>query len=149
LYSLSDLAEISGAKRRTVQLWAEGGALRAEPGSDRMGRGTHREFQQIEAVIAAILARLAPWNISIGKLRRIAEGFRSAMEKEAEVRDLIWGCVKGTRTARMAIFADGGVSLIGGEDEDKLALALRRLNPSNETVLVVYLNEALSKLRFR
>jgi hypothetical protein len=44
---------------------------------------------------------------------------------------------------------DGGVSLIGGEDEDKLALALRRLNPSNETVLVVYLNEALSKLRFR
>jgi hypothetical protein len=148
VYSLSDLAKISGAKRRSVQLWAEGGALLVEPGSDRMGRGTHRKFQQIEAVIAAILARLAPWNISIGRLKRIAEGLRSQMESNATVRAIVWGCVGGRGTARIAVFADGGVSLIGGDDEDKLARPLRRLNASNESVVIIYLNEALSKIRY-
>src|SRR5205809_896819 len=98
-----------------------------------MGRGTHREFQQIEAVIAAMLARLAPWNISIGRLRRIADGLRSRMADSEEVRSLIWGCVEGTRTARIAVYADGGVALIGGEDDVKLAEPMHRLNSGNET----------------
>ena len=76
MYTLSDLARISGAKRRSVQLWAEAGALKADPITNRMGPGVHRRFSRQEAQIAKLLFPLADIGLPIGKLLRVAESVR-------------------------------------------------------------------------
>ncbi len=69
-YTLADIERLTGAKRRAVQLWADAGALKALPQSDRAGSGTHRQFPQKELEIAAILTPLARMGIPIGQLCR-------------------------------------------------------------------------------
>jgi hypothetical protein len=88
-YSLADLVDIVGAKRRSLQLWADAGAIKAEPESDRAGRGVHRHFSRDEAIIACILHAFASRTIAIGELRSIGDVLRRRFmteKREAIVR---------------------------------------------------------------
>ena len=75
-YSLADVVRMSGGKRRSVQLWAEAGAIRAFSRTDKRGTGTHRRFSRDEVIIACCLNGLARRQVGIGELVRIGRGLR-------------------------------------------------------------------------
>jgi hypothetical protein len=78
-FSLAEVVKRTGAKRRAIQLWADGGVILATPETDRAGTGHHRTFEPQEVQIAAILAPLAQLQISIGVLKRFAGVLRQAL----------------------------------------------------------------------
>ena len=86
VYTLSELVRLTGAKRRSIQLWSDAGILRALPETNRAGSGTHRRYRREEAELAAILAPLARMGVSIGNLQGFAQVFR--MQPSLEGRDL-------------------------------------------------------------
>jgi hypothetical protein len=71
-FSLSDLEDLTAAKRRSIQLWADAGVIRAYPRTDRRGTGTHRRFSRDEAIIGCIIAGLANRQRPIGELLRLS-----------------------------------------------------------------------------
>jgi hypothetical protein len=75
-YSLADVVRMSGGKRRSVQLWAEAGAIRAFSRTDKRGTGTHRRFSRDEVIIACCLNGLARRQVGVGELLRIGKGIR-------------------------------------------------------------------------
>ena len=75
-FTLADIVNVTGAKRRSVQLWADGGAIKAEPATERAGSGTHRVFSRGEVMIACILTALAKLNAPIGDLITAGAKFR-------------------------------------------------------------------------
>jgi hypothetical protein len=80
-YSLAELTKIIGAKRRTVQLWAEGGVIQALPGTDRAGTGTHRRFSRDEAIIGCFVhAFSGELQLPIGVLIRLSRTVRGYTE---------------------------------------------------------------------
>ena len=79
-YELSDIVRITGAKRRTVQFWAESGALKGNPITERAGSGVHRTFSQDEVLIACILNGFARKGIAIGWIIQSAEIVRRVIE---------------------------------------------------------------------
>src|SRR5271157_1387816 len=83
LATLADIVKATGAKPRTVQLWADAGVIVPEPGSDREGSGRHRQFSKREAAIACIIAPFAVEKVAIGGLKAIAFGLRQEMQLDA------------------------------------------------------------------
>jgi len=81
-YSLADLVSISGGKRRSVQLWADAGAIHALPRTDRRGTGTHRRFGRDEVIIACCINVLARRQVGIGELARIGKALRKLLGQE-------------------------------------------------------------------
>ena len=75
-YTLAELTRITGAKRRSVQLWAEAGVIRAKRETERRGTGTHRKFSRDEAVIACIIHAFAKQQMAIGTLLTISKVVR-------------------------------------------------------------------------
>ena len=73
-YELSDIVRIMVGRKRTVQFWAEVGAIKADPVTERAGSGVHRTFSKVEVVIACVLNGFARHGISVGFLIRAAEG---------------------------------------------------------------------------
>ena len=78
--TLADIVKATGAKPRTVQLWADAGVIVPEPGSDREGSGRHRQFSKIEVAIACIVAPFAAEKVAIGGLKAIALELRGNVE---------------------------------------------------------------------
>lgn len=82
-YTLADIVELTGAKRRSVQFWTEYGVIKADPTTEHMNRGTHRRFSKDEALIAAVVnfvyTRMA---YSVGTLIRIAAALRAKIAVE-------------------------------------------------------------------
>ena len=83
-YTLAQVTKRTGAKRRSVQLWADAGIIEADPDTDRAGTGVHRRFALDEVKIAALLAPLADWGVPIGWLRHFARSFRTALKGESK-----------------------------------------------------------------
>jgi hypothetical protein len=86
-YSLADVVRMSGGKRRSVQLWAEAGAIKAFARTDKRGTGTHRRFSREEAIIACLLNGLARRQVGIGELIRIGKGLRKFLNTENSRRE--------------------------------------------------------------
>jgi hypothetical protein len=78
-YSLAQVVARTGAKRRSIQLWADGGVLRSTRATDRAGTGVHRLLPEPEVRVAAILTPLADLGIPIGTLREFANQIRFAL----------------------------------------------------------------------
>jgi hypothetical protein len=76
MVTLSDISKATGAKPRSVQLWADAGVIIPEPGTDREGSGRHREFSKSEVIIACIVAPFAADKMSIGGLLGLARVVR-------------------------------------------------------------------------
>lgn len=68
-FTLSEIVRRTGAGRRAVQLWADGGVMQAIADTDRAGTGVHRLFDEAEVQIAALLVPLANLGIPIGHLK--------------------------------------------------------------------------------
>ena len=75
-YTLADIVRISGAKRRSIQLWAEAGVIHAHSSTERRGTGTHRRFSKDEAIIASIINVFSKRQVAIGELQRLASALR-------------------------------------------------------------------------
>ena len=71
---------MSGGKRRSVQLWAEAGAIQAFSRTDKQGPGTHRRFSRDEVIIACCLNSLARRQVGIGELIQIGRGLRKFLK---------------------------------------------------------------------
>jgi hypothetical protein len=79
-YTLADLARASKAKRRSLQLWADAGIIRAYIGTERKGTGTHRLFGRDEVIIASILNVFSRRQVAIGELLRLSIAVRSFLD---------------------------------------------------------------------
>jgi hypothetical protein len=86
-YSLGDLVEITGAKRRSIQLWADAGVIQAERATERAGTGVHRRFSRTEAIVACVIHPFAERQIAIGELLSISALIRSSVQMNPDPYD--------------------------------------------------------------
>jgi hypothetical protein len=146
--TLADLTRISGLKRRTAQVWAEGGALIADEATDRMGSGVHRVFSRDEAIICVMLAQFELVSPPIGRLKFLAGLIRKELKRAHSIfKDDIEAVIAGKKSgAALGIHSDGQVWfwLDDGDHQLKMKIPTKR----KEMVIVVGLDEALSALRF-
>lgn len=144
-YSLAHIAAMTGLRPRTVQVWAEAGAIRPERETNRKGTGMHRRFSFDEAIIACVLAPLSKLKMSIGTLIQVAGNVRSNMgtllPRFSEVMN--------SNTAHVLKIRFFSLE----EDEGGITCAIRAPNEPSEALqndevsLEIPLNSVLSGLR--
>ena len=110
--TLSEIAGATGAKPRTIQLWADAGVIIPEAGTDREGSGRYREFGKVEVIIACVVAPFAAEKMAIGGLLGIARALRMYQHEANKA------------------FEDA----IKGIGNNFLALSLRRFDPIKLTM---------------
>lgn len=81
-YFLADLMRLTGAKRRTIQYWADHGVIKAEKGTEGAGTGTSRRFSRNEAFIACLVAVFAEKHMAVDVLVDVAAAVRKRIEGE-------------------------------------------------------------------
>jgi hypothetical protein len=101
-FSLSDLEDLTAAKRRSIQLWADAGVIRAYPRTDRRGTGTHRRFSRDEAIIACIIAGLANRQRPIGELLRLSVVIRNFLNS-GKFRKSVEAAISGKNESFMVL----------------------------------------------
>lgn len=113
-YTLSDLATITGAKRRTIQLWAEGRVILTD--DVHGGSGTYRKYSRQEAAIACLMVPFGRF-LSIGQLAKIANMCRN-LEGDVTWADME-EAIQGTKRIHFILSAwDGGERLdVWADDE--------------------------------
>ncbi|MER9174610.1 MerR family transcriptional regulator [Mesorhizobium sp. M0955] len=156
-YTLSDLARITGAKRRALQLWAEAGVLHTD--DVHGGRGAHRKYSRDEAIVACVMTYLANMQISIGMLVKVAGVFRS--ELLPKIRDSVDLAIIDTKVVYLIVqdraddFKMHAVGCNRDDPEDKKMdvdrtigrLATEHLHEPESGTIVMLLNTHLSALR--
>jgi hypothetical protein len=81
--ALADLMEATDSTRRKIQFWVEAGAIVPESGTDRGGRGVHREFSTEELVIACVLKAIEGDHVvPIGRLLAISKNLRPQLSSK-------------------------------------------------------------------
>ena len=143
MHTLADITQITGAKRRTVQLWAEAGAIKAEPLTERAGSGVHRVFSDEEVFVACVLNGLASKSISIGVLIRAAEAFRSLIATPS-FKEIIFNAIDGKRTNRLIYEDDDKCIFWSSRDREPLESKLM-----GYSYVVINLNACLRPLLLR
>lgn len=73
---LKTLIAHTNESARALQYWSDLGIIRAEPTTDKKGRGRHREYQVDELNFALIAAQLNKLRIPLGDVRAIVGRFR-------------------------------------------------------------------------
>jgi DNA-binding transcriptional MerR regulator len=86
-FTLRDLTGATGAKPRSLQLWADAGVIRPKRGTNHAGTGTHRLFSRSEAIIACVISAFAQHQIAIGELLNISKRVRAALSPASEGDD--------------------------------------------------------------
>ena len=81
-FSLSELAEVTGANRRALQFWTDRGVIFAEEDTEKAGRGTHRRYSISEASIASVVRGFAQRHISVGELVKISTSIRNNLAND-------------------------------------------------------------------
>ena len=126
-YTLADLTRITGAKRRTVQLWAEGGVIIAMSGTGHGGKGTHRRFSRDEVILACIAHAFARQQMPIGTLLRATEMLRGALVNPNQ-KSIIEKAIKNTAKIYMILKGSGAPrfvhSLADGSANEELGIAI-------------------------
>jgi hypothetical protein len=146
-YTLADIVRFCGAKRRSVQLWAEAGAIVAEPETERAGAGVHRIFAKDEAIVACVVAAFTLDHSPIGMLIHIGEAVRLVLRAE-HLRDDIEKAVRDEK--KLFLYYDQKrqptlVSMV--EQFGQNYLLLGEMSPGNVKANIVYLNGAFAGLR--
>jgi hypothetical protein len=80
-YSLADLVEITGAKPRSLQIWAERGVIQPIKSTSGAGTGHHRLFSRTEAIIACIIHPFSMRQMAIGELLDLSVAIRQHYDK--------------------------------------------------------------------
>jgi hypothetical protein len=156
-YSLADLVEATGAKRRSIQLWADRRVINAVPATADAGTGVHRQFSRSEAIIACIIQAFALRQISIGELKDIAAVIRHEIrlgsERPALPRaGLIEAAVGGRGDTFLSYESwwEGGRrrwSVSVGEPEKGVVLYVSHARKDNHLCMAMRLETYLSKLK--
>jgi MerR HTH family regulatory protein len=148
VYSLADLARLTGAKRRTIQFWAEAGALEAASETERKGAGVHREFSKDELLIACVLNRLFRFNASsIGTLIEVASMVRASLIPKY-FREIIYDAVYSNVKAFFIISEDKTVFFYRDcDDPTSLADGFAKMRESNAISNVICLNHCFTNLK--
>ena len=100
--SLSEVTRLTGAKSRSIQLWADAGILQPHEETRGAGTGTHRLFPKEEVIIAALLIPLASLGVQKRWLHLFADVVRSALKDrprlptDEESKQTIERALKGT-----------------------------------------------------
>ena len=149
MYTLADLTQITGAKRRSVQLWAEAGVLQAAPSTERSGSGVHRQFSRKEAIIACIVHTFALKGVPIGRLLTISKGVRHSLRAVKEAMPLIELAIENKSNVFLAVDASTHDFLWfekpTGEDALKV---FEMMHTANYAVDLILLNGSLKAMRF-
>jgi hypothetical protein len=158
-YSLADLVEITGAKRRSLQIWADRGVIQPIKSTINAGTGVHRLFSRTEAIIACIIHPFALRQIAVGELHQIAAIVRSALvHRDAEwdrkslaevLEEMIAGDLKGD--LMLVVYSRhnerGGPPShflrIGGDEE----FDLNRMSKPGALCMAIQLRNYLAKLK--
>jgi hypothetical protein len=106
-FTLADLTRLTGAKRRSVQLWAEAGVIRADKTTERAGTGTHRRFSRDEAIVACLVHPFAMRQISIGELLNVSTAIRRHLNETPVSRDIIERVISREREAYLLMTTTG------------------------------------------
>src|SRR5262249_11177957 len=98
-YTVADVIEATGLKRRTVQFWADKGVIQATSATQEGGQGVHRSFTRNELVIACLLHPLSlGWpkdqTRSLGELKEVAKTLRHLV-RASVTRDDFNGAIAG------------------------------------------------------
>ena len=78
-FKVTEVGEAIGAERHTLQRWADSGILSPLAETATAGRGVHRRFSIAEVLVAAVLAKLARFEVSIGQIKRLGVEIRRQM----------------------------------------------------------------------
>ena len=105
-YTVATLIRLTGAKRRTVQFWADQGLIHATKATQEQGPGVHRTFTRGEAIIACLIHPFSlGWrgdqSRSISELREIANTIRRLLKPPVTRADF-----------ERAIIGDGQIYLV-------------------------------------
>ena len=122
-YILSEIVARTGAKRRAVQLWADGGVIESTKDTDRAGTGVHRSFDAEEVQIAALLAPLAQAGTPIGMLKKVSELVRPSLLVVQRVTDPQWAKIAKSLEMSVSNLAVALKRAIAGQGENYLLFA--------------------------
>jgi DNA-binding transcriptional MerR regulator len=112
MHLLSDIEEIADAPRRTITFWTEQGLLVPAVGTNRAGRGVHRQFSADEVVIACVMRALSQdHGVPIGRLLSVSRMMRSYLKTEGKVRKNIDQAISGE--VRLFFILEPGDKSIG------------------------------------
>jgi hypothetical protein len=153
-YTLADLVRVTGAKRRSLQLWADAGVIRAKKGTNRAGTGTHRLFSRDEAIVACIVHAFAQLQMSIGQLLNVASVCRTSEDSGSIRKNFINPAISGERDSVMIFHSwrERGGTLFGvtytQDDQMALSRAIGEIITSKPDSLFVLikLRDILSKI---
>jgi hypothetical protein len=145
-YSLADVVNISGGKRRSVQLWAEAGAIRAFSRTDRRGTGTHRRFSRDEVIIACCLNGLARRQVGIGELARIGKALRKLLGR-GNAADAILGVTKRFEQYLFIIWEESRDPEVLLIEEQDFAIEITKRVKGRGLSIILPLRECLAGLR--
>jgi hypothetical protein len=96
MYLLSDVEDIALAPRRTITFWIEQGVLLPDPGTDRAGRGVHRQFSADEVIIACCLRAISQDHLPpIGRLLMVSKVLRKQLKSDGAGRKIINRAISG------------------------------------------------------
>lgn len=132
LSTLADVARLTGAKPRSVQLWADAGVIKPVEGTDREGSGKHRQFRISEVAIAMVVSKFAPEQVAIGGLKGIAFTVRIRLEP-----GLLEAGIKGDKDLFLAM--DTKLDRSGGDDFEALLMSAKIV--SDESELFAFVNQ--------
>jgi hypothetical protein len=111
-YTLADLVRVTGAKRRSLQLWADAAVILADRSTDRAGTGTHRRFSRDEAIIACVIHAFALHQIAIGELFHIAIAVRFSIRSDYPEREIRDRAARDRDILEMSIRGEGNAVLV-------------------------------------
>jgi hypothetical protein len=153
--TLADIAKATGAKPRSIQLWADAGVLLPDVGTDREGSGRHRRFSKLEVVVACIVAPFANEKVAIGGLKAIASQVRQTMTlghslETHPIRDALEG--RGENYIAISTFPREGktgylVVTVGGHISKSLPTFLAEMTSGGAKLNVLSLNTLLKPIR--
>ena len=141
--TLADLVKAIGAKRRTVQLWAEAGVLVADPRSERAGSGTHRLFNVDEVVIGCVINAFALNEMPIGKLLMHSKLLRTDLSVPG-IRREVSKAIRNETRVYLALAGDGTIIFTSDEVVGAMPIALGYLGAAHPSLIVVHLNTCLA-----
>jgi hypothetical protein len=125
--TLADIAKITGAKPRSVQLWAEAGVLKADPITERRGSGVHRTFSRDEGLVACVVNAFAVQGVAIGNLLHAANGVRNHYLPKPHLREAFEDALIGSGSNYLIYDLKRGSSSIGIWSSRRTKVALHEM----------------------
>jgi hypothetical protein len=138
---------MTGAKRRTVQLWAEAGAIKAASGTERQGSGVHRDFDWDEAIVACVIAEFAEFGVPIGRLIGVGAAIRHFLDPSKKDRLTIEAAFNNSRPVFLSVHRGTMAKLLDNPTSEECEEVFHKMTTHDPAAVIVFLNACLAKVR--